>query len=208
MRENRIMYHRVTPASHHLTDLSILVESLGWLRSAARRQQSQPWQPIKCGPSREAVSVHIGRFKRDWSTTIRQIASGYPSASGECAALLKVDPLDLRTDAAVAAAVARIRRMVSDPKAARSIVRGRERTAFGERVIALRREKGWSLRRLARECAETAKRRGFGVRAPDRFQLMDYETGRSNAQPRTKLVLAMTLAVAVDEIVSSPSAGL
>jgi transcriptional regulator with XRE-family HTH domain len=90
--------------------------------------------------------------------------------------------------------------MASDPKAARSIVRERDRNSFGERVIAMRRKKGWSLRRLARECAEAARRLGFGVRAPDRYQLMDYESGRSNAQPRTKVVLAAALGVAVDAL--------
>lgn len=47
---------------------------------------------------------------------------------------------------------------------------------------------------------DAARRMGFGVRAPDRFQLMDYESGRSNAHPRTKLVLAAALGVDVDQI--------
>jgi hypothetical protein len=169
---NEIMPRPSVTTSHLFTDLSLLVDSLGWLRSVARRQASQPWQQIKCGPSREAVSVHLARFKRDWSTAIRQIASAYPLAAEGCAALLKVEPLNPRNDAAIAATVAHVRRMVSDPKAARSIVREWDRTSFGEKVIALRREKGWSLRRLTRECAEAARQIGFGVRAPDRHQLM------------------------------------
>jgi hypothetical protein len=65
----------------------------------ARRQASQPWKPIVCGTSLEPVSTHIARFKRDWSTTIRQIASACPLAAEQCAALLKLDPLDPRNDA-------------------------------------------------------------------------------------------------------------
>ena len=81
----------------------------------ARRQASQPWKPIVCGTSLEPVSTHIARFKRDWSTTIRQIASACPLAAEQCAALLKLDPLDPRNDAAIGAAVERIRHL-SDPR--------------------------------------------------------------------------------------------
>jgi transcriptional regulator with XRE-family HTH domain len=71
---------------------------------------------------------------------------------------------------------------------------------FGKRLSTLRKERGWSLRRLARECGHAPRRLGFGVRAPDRYQLMDYEGGRSNAHPRTKLVIAAALGVAVDQV--------
>jgi hypothetical protein len=171
---------------------------LAWLRSIDRRQQSQPWQQIKCGPSHEAVSVHLNRFRQEWTDALRSIAQQCPAAAEQCAALFRIDPLRTDSDAAIASNLAQIRRVVSDPKAARSVVRERDRNSFGERVIAMRRGKGWSLRRLARECAEAARQLGFGVRAPDRYQLMDYERGRSNAHPRTRVVLATALGVAVD----------
>jgi hypothetical protein len=49
---------------------------------------------------------------------------------------------------------------------------------------------------------------GFGVRAPDRHQLMDYEAGRSNAHPTTKQVLASALGVPVDDLEAAPCAPL
>jgi hypothetical protein len=155
------------------------------------RDRGDPLKPVR---------EHETCFRREWNATLRAIAQQCPAARSGCAALLKVDPLDPRNDAAITAAVAHIRWTVSDPRVARSIVRERDRTSFGEKVIAMRRGKGWSVRRLARECAEAARQIGFGVRAPDHFQLMDYERGRSNAQPRTKVVLAVALGVAVDQI--------
>jgi hypothetical protein len=84
--------HRRSPAiSPPLTDLSILVDSLGWLRSVARRQASQSWQPIKCGPFREAVSVHIARFRREWTAALHAIAEACPAAREQCAILGKLD---------------------------------------------------------------------------------------------------------------------
>jgi len=72
--------HRCTSSDHHpLTDLSALVGSLGWLRSVARRQASQPWKPILCGPSREAVSVHLNRFRREWNAALRAITETCPA---------------------------------------------------------------------------------------------------------------------------------
>jgi hypothetical protein len=47
---NKIMLHPSATTSQLLTDLSALVDQLSWLRSINRRQASQPWQTIKCGP--------------------------------------------------------------------------------------------------------------------------------------------------------------
>lgn len=98
--------------------------------------------------------------------------------------------------------------MLSDPGLARRLYMERDRGAFGSRVASLRKALGWSLRRLARESADAAKRIGFGVRAPDRYQLVDYETGRSDAHPTTKRVLALALGVPVDDLQAAPFAPL
>jgi hypothetical protein len=172
---------------------------LAWLRSIARRQKSQPWQPIKCGPSMEPASVHIKRFRDQWAAAIRASAAAYPAAASDCAALLALDPLRQDSDSAISAAIAAIRRL-SDPGVVRSMEREAKRDEFRNRLSTLRKERGWSLGRLARECGHAARRLGFGMRAPDRYQLMDYESGRSNAHARTKLVLAAALGVALDHI--------
>jgi hypothetical protein len=166
------------------------------------RQAHQPGREIPCarhpGDPLKPVREHERCFRREWTAALRSIAEACPAVGEQCAALLRIDPLRTDSDVAIASNVAHIRRMVSDPMAARSIVREKDRTSFGERVTALRREKGWSMRRLARECVEAARQLGFGVRAPDRYQLMDYEKGRSNAQTGSKRVLALALGVSLD----------
>jgi hypothetical protein len=193
---NESMHH---PASHLLTDLSILVESLAWLRGAAQRQQSQPWQQIKCGPSHEAVSVHLARFKRDWSTAIRQIVEACPSAAGECAALLRLDPLDSRNDVAIAAALSSLR-VLSDPRTVRSMAREKERSAFGGSLRRLRVERGFSLRGLAHACEKAAQRLRFNSHTPEHYQLVRYEAGRLAPHPRTVRVIAAALGVTLCEL--------
>jgi transcriptional regulator with XRE-family HTH domain len=154
------------------------------------RQAHQPGREIPCarhpGDPLRPVREHERCFRAEWNGVLRAIAEACPTAADECSVLLKLDPLRPDSDAAITDAVASIRHL-SDPCTIRTMRRERERSAFGQRIAALRREKGWSLRRLARECTEAARRLGFGARAPDRFQLMDYERGRSNAHARARL---------------------
>jgi hypothetical protein len=193
---NEIMHH---PASHLLTDLSVLVDSLGWLRSVARRQASQPWQPIKCGPSREPVSVHLARFQKEWTAALRSISRQCPAAADECARLLMLDPIDARNDAITSATIARIRHL-SDPHTIRSMQRERERHSFGANLRHLRLERGLSLRKLASECAAAAQLLRFRTHTPEHYQIVAYEAGRLGAHPRTVRVIAAALGVAVDQI--------
>jgi transcriptional regulator with XRE-family HTH domain len=143
-----------------------------------------------------------------WRGVLREIATACPLVAESCRALLQLDPLRAESDQAIERHAAQIRRVLSDPALARRMYRERDREAFGNRVASLRKALGWSLRRLARESADTAKQIRFGVRAPDRFQLMDYEAGRSNAHPTTKQVLASALGVPVDDLEAAPCAPL
>jgi transcriptional regulator with XRE-family HTH domain len=174
-----------------------------WLRGMVYRQASQPRKEIRCGTPPERLSLHVARFRREWAGLLREIASACPLVAESCEALLQLDPLSKESDADIERYVARIRRVLSDPGLARSLYRERDRQAFGSRINARRKALGWSLRRLERESADAARRIGFWVRAPDRHQLMDYEAGRSNAQPRTKVVLAAALGVGVDALKKS-----
>jgi hypothetical protein len=135
-----------------------------------------------------------------WRGVLREIATACPLVAESCRALLQLDPLRAESDQAIERHAAQIRRVLSDPALARRMYRERDREAFGNRVASLRKALGWSLRRLARESADTAKQIRFGVRAPDRFQLMDYEAGRSNAHPMTKRVSDSALGVPVGDL--------
>jgi len=170
------MPHPAT-TSHPLTGLSALLEGLPWLRSIHRRQQSQPWHPIKCGPSLEPVSVHLKRFRDEWTVALRAIAQQCPFAADPCNVLLQVDPLDPRNDAAIANAVAQIRRL-SDPLTIRTIQRERERRSFGAKLRRLRLEWGLSLRGLASACNQAAQRLRFKGHSPEHYQIVAYEAGR------------------------------
>jgi hypothetical protein len=72
-------------SAHRSSQLISLLEALldgptglAWLRSIARRQASQPWQPIKCGPSMEPASVHIKCFRDQWAGAVRRDRSRLP----------------------------------------------------------------------------------------------------------------------------------
>ena len=167
--------------------------------------QARQSKPLRCGNPLVPLSSHVTRFRCEWVGVLQAIAQARPLVANSCDALLKLDPLSTKSDAAIEAHIARIRPMLSDPALARRMYRERDRVAFGKGLMALRKALGWSVRRLARECIKVARRMGFGVHAPDRHQLMDYEAGRSNAQPRTKVVLAAAFGVAVDQLEVAPS---
>jgi hypothetical protein len=172
---------------------------LAWLRSMARRQASQPWLPIKCGPSRVPVSVHLARFQKEWTSALRSISRQCPAAADECARLLALDTLDPKHDAAISATIARIRHL-SDPQTIRSMQRERDRRSFGANLRLLRLERGLSLRKLASECAAAAQRLRFRTHSPEHYQIVAYEAGRLGAHPRTVRVIAAALGVAPDRI--------
>lgn len=68
------------------------------------------------------------------------------------------------SDTAIERCLGQIRPVLSDPGLARRLYREQDRSSFGSRVVALRKELGWSRRRLVRECQQTARRLGLGVR--------------------------------------------
>ncbi len=193
----------VKSSAHHcrelLSRLNYELAGRPWLQSMVYRQANSR-KPILCGPSHEPVSLHVARFRREWHQALRDIASACPLVAESCEMLLRLDPLSKDSDAVVAREMARIRPVLSDPKLARRLWRERDREAFASWIATGRRDLGWSLRRLARECAAAARRIGFGVRAPDRHQLMDYERGRSNAHQRTRVVLATALGIELEKL--------
>jgi hypothetical protein len=124
-------------SDHLISRLDALLDGptgLAWLRSIARRQKSQPWQPVKCGPSLEPASVHLKRFKDQWAGAVRAITSAYPATALDCAALLALDPLRPDSDHVISAALAAIRRL-SDPGVVRSMEREAKRDEFGKRAL-------------------------------------------------------------------------
>ena len=170
-----------------------------WLRDMIHRQKSQG-KTLKCGTPPEPLPVHLNRFYSEWKSVLGEISKACPVIADDARALLRLDPLNAANDATIDEHLAPIRAALSDSKVALGMQREQERDMFADNLRKLRMEKGWSLRRLARECMEATRRIGFGVHAPDRHQLMDYERGRSNANPRTRVVLATALGVAADQI--------
>jgi hypothetical protein len=201
--QNKIMPHHPAPASHLSTNISALLDGLPWLHSVVHRQATQPWQAIPCGNPPEPVSTHVARFRREWRSTLQAIASSHSVIADTCDALLALDPLDTASDRP-AAHVARITPVLTDRGVERRMCRERDRQAFAGELARSRKERGWSIRRLARECVKAVRRLGFGVRAPDRWQLMDFERGRSNANLSTKRVLAAALGVSVNALFGTP----
>lgn len=197
--QNENMHRRSSPTSQSLTDLSVLIDDLPLLRSMVWRQQSQPWKPIPCGPSREPVSVHIKRFRSGWTSTLGVIASACPSAAHQCNRLLRLDPLRADSDAVIADAIAAIRRL-SDPLTIRTMAREKERRSFGAELCRLRLERGLSLRKLASECAAAAKRLKIDTHTPLKYQIVAYEAGRLGAHHRTRIVIAASLGVSLTDL--------
>jgi transcriptional regulator with XRE-family HTH domain len=147
----------------------------------------QSWDPA-------SYSAHLKRFNQEWSAAVRAIASACPAASEECAALLQLDPLRPESDAAIASAIAAIRRL-SDPLTIRTAARNAERSSFGGRLRALRLERGLSLRGLASDCRKAAKLLKFQDHTPEHYQIVRYEAGKLGAHLRTRRILAVALGV-------------
>src|SRR6266481_2947583 len=106
MRENRIMHHSSSPASHLLT----LVSDRRWLCSMVYRQAHQPGRDIRCarnpGDPLKPVREHVRCFHAEWNGVLRAITEACPAAAGGCNVLLKLDPLRADSDAAISDAVA------------------------------------------------------------------------------------------------------
>ena len=149
-------HHPSAATSLLLTDLSILVESLGWLRSINRRQQSQPWHPIKCGPSMEPVTAHLKRFHGQWTAAIARIIQQCPTAAAPCRTLLQIDPLRPDSEVAITDAIAAIRHLI-DQRTVRWMVREKVRSSFAGNLRRLRVERGLCLRGLAGACELAAR---------------------------------------------------
>ena len=150
------------------------------------------------------MSVHLRRFRDEWTAALRSIAQQCPTAKEQCAALLAVDPFDPRNDAAISTAVARIRHL-SDPHTIRSMARELQRSSFGTKLRRIRIEKGLSLRGLASACKPAAQRLHFHSHTPNHVQIVRYEAGRLGAHPRTVRVIAAALGVAVSVLESGPA---
>jgi hypothetical protein len=193
------MPHGPTPTSHLLVELSALIQQLPWFRSVNRRQQSQPWHPIKCGPSLEPVSVHVRRFRDEWTAALRSIAQQCPSAAAPCRILLRLDPLPPDSDAGITDAIAAIRHL-SDPRTVRSMAREKERSSFGGTLRRLRMERGLSLRGLAGACKQPALRLSFRSHSPEHYQTVAYEGGRLGTHRRTRMVMAAALGVPLSDL--------
>jgi hypothetical protein len=190
--------HHYSPASHLLTSLSLLP----WLRSINRRQQSQPWLPVRCaeieGAPLEPVSVHLARFQKEWTAVLRSLSRQCPAAS-ECARLLMLDPLDPKHDSDISATLARIRHL-SDPRTIRSMQCEAKRRSFAANLRRLRLERRLSLRGLATRCSDAAQCLHFRTHTPEHYQIVAYEAGRLGAHPRTARVIAAALGVAGDQV--------
>jgi len=155
--------HAAQECRQLLSRLTHEVAGLDWLRSMAYRQ-SNSRKPILCGQSNEPVSIHVGRFRREWRQTLREIASACPLVAESCDALGALNPLTKDSDAAIKQHMALLSPALSDPKLARWLYQERDREVFASHIAGRRRELGWSLRRLARECAAAARLRGAGAR--------------------------------------------
>src|SRR5215471_2831461 len=92
---------------------------------------------------------------------------------------------------------------LSDPVTMRNMARQHERRAFGAQLRRLRLEWGLSLRGMAKARKDAAKRLRFGSHSPLPYQLVAYESGRSGAHRRTRLVIAAATGVGVTELVSA-----
>jgi transcriptional regulator with XRE-family HTH domain len=164
------------------------------------RQKHQLGRDIPCahyvGDPVKPVREHERCFRREWDRVLHEIACACLLVTDSCAALLALDPLSKQSDGEIERHIDVIRPVLSDPALPRRMHREREREAFGRAIAALRKQRGWSVQRLARECAKAARLLGFGLRAPDPYQLMDYERGRSNAHTTTKYVLAAAFEIA------------
>jgi hypothetical protein len=131
--------------------------------------------------------LHIARFRFDYAGVLREIALNHPVIADQCTALLQLDPLNAANDATVARHLAPIRAALSDRKIALAMSRDKARDVFARNFRKLWAEKGYSIRRMEKQCAAAAKLLGAGARPPDLWQLLDYRAGRRYPELRTRV---------------------